>query len=213
MNNYEEEWDNVWSANNWLSKLVEKGRNHYNIFFMNLFKVKNSQQKNILEIGCGTSSLLLKLAKDFKEVVGLDISDEALKISNLNALKMGVRNSRFVKGDCFNLPFKDNSFDFVWSQGLIEHFDDPKKIVLEHYRVCKKNGVVLISTPAKYSYQFLWYKLTRPVLLRRFWPWTDQTFYTRDKYHNIMQGISNKYQIFYLSGDWTRAFIILKVEK
>ena len=88
------------------------------------------------------------------------------------------------------MPIKENSVDVVWSQGLIEHFENPLKIVTEHYRICQSGGVVLISTPAKYSYQHLWYKITRPKMLRKFWPWTEQEFYNKKKYRPVKEYIA-----------------------
>ena len=213
MNDYEKEWDSVWSKKTFLSRIVTCGRNFYDKYFLDLINPHSNKEKTFLEIGCGTSSLLLKLARDFKNCTGLDISDEALKISENNAKKSGIKNVKFVKGDCFNLPMKDNTFDVVWSQGLIEHFNNPLEIVEEHYRVCKKGGIVLISTPARYSYQFPWYVLTRPKLLRRFWPWTNQEFYTREKYKKLMKNLDYNYKIFKLPGDFTKAFIILEIKK
>ncbi|MBU0929636.1 MAG: class I SAM-dependent methyltransferase [Nanoarchaeota archaeon] len=213
MNNYEKEWDNVWSKKTFLSRMVTYGRNFYDKFFFKLILPFESKEKKFLEIGCGTSSLLLKLANNFKKCVGLDISNEALKISSNNAERLKIKNVNFIKGDCFNLPIKNNIFDVVWSQGLIEHFENPLKIIEEHYRVCKKGGVVLISTPAKYSYQSIWYLLTRPKFLRRFWPWTYQEFYTKRKYKKLIKSLNYNYKIFKLPGDLTKAFIILKIEK
>lgn len=213
MSKYEEEWNSVWSKNNTISKAINKGRNFYNQRFIKLFRSSFDKNKSFLEIGCGTSSLLLSMALHFKKVTGLDLSDEALKISKKNAAKMKVKNATFVKGDCFNIPFKDNTFDIVWSQGLIEHFPNPKKVVEEHYRVCKKGGLIIISTPLKYSYQHLWYIITRLRFLRQFWPWTDQDFYTKKKYQNLISDKNWKHKISYLPGDLTRTFIILKIKK
>jgi len=213
MNKYEREWNGVWARKNLLSHFVDRGRNVYNQIFTNLFRPYFLKNKIFLEVGCGTSSLLLKNARYFRKSYGLDISDEALKLSETNAKKMRVENVRFIKGDCFKMPIKENSVDVVWSQGLIEHFENPLKIVTEHYRICQSGGVVLISTPAKYSYQHLWYKITRPKMLRKFWPWTEQEFYNKKKYEKLLEGLNYDYEIFYLPKDISRAFIILKIKK
>jgi len=64
-------------------------------------------------------------------VIGLDISDKSLKISHGKGIKC-------VKGNAEELPFKNDTFDLVYSDGLLEHFLDPKPIIKEIFRVSKK---------------------------------------------------------------------------
>jgi len=45
-----------------------------------------------------------------------------------------------------NLPYRDNSFDFVISDQVIEHLEDPKKAIGESHRVLKKGGVAIHTT-------------------------------------------------------------------
>lgn len=45
---------------------------------------------------------------------------------------------KFILGDVRNLPFKNNSFDLIWSAGLLEHFSSLDNIILEMKRVSKK---------------------------------------------------------------------------
>ena len=70
-----------------------------------------------------------------------------------------------VKGDCRNVPWSD-TFDLVWSQGLVEHFTNTELIIREHFKATKPGGTVLISVPYTYSYLNIWYWLTRPKLAR-----------------------------------------------
>ena len=49
--------------------------------------------------------------------------------------------------DAHYLPFKDQSFDGVWIQAVLEHVIEPNIVVSEIYRVLKKNGVVYAETP------------------------------------------------------------------
>jgi len=48
--------------------------------------------------------------------------------------------------DMQNLPYKDNSFDFVISDQVIEHLEDPKKAIRECYRVLRNGGITLCTT-------------------------------------------------------------------
>jgi len=56
-----------------------------------------------------------------------------------------------IKGDAEFLPFKSNSFDLIIMQDVIEHIDEPKKIIHEIKRILKKEGNIFLSTPNKFS--------------------------------------------------------------
>src|SRR3989344_470989 len=174
----ENKWNEVWSRQNLLSRFVDFGRKIYNGFFLRIISAYLKTDSVMLELGCGTSTLLLLAAPKIKQAVGLDISAEALKISEANACLQNIANAAFVKGDCVNVPYKDE-FDFVWSQGLIEHFADPERIAREHFKAVKPGGTVLIAVPYLYSYMYIWWIITRPKIFRSFWPWTEQVFFTQ----------------------------------
>ena len=110
---------------------------------------------------------------------------------------MGVKNARFEGGDCLDLAY-ENAFDVVWSQGLMEHFDDPEAVAREHYKAVKKGGIALLSVPYRYSYHALWYLATRPRFLRPLWPWTDQRFYTAQDLLRIGRTITPRARVHFL---------------
>src|SRR3989344_2058742 len=175
-----EDWQDIWRRSGWLTSFVDLGRSAYNWFFRRYLRKFISKNTRLLELGCGTSTLTLSLANEIGELVGIDITEAAIELSNKHGRKMKVSNYRFELGDCLNLSYEDE-FDVVWSQGLMEHFEYPEKIATEHFRATKRGGIALISVPYKYSYHALWYLLTRPKLLRNFWPWTDQLFLDKKK--------------------------------
>jgi SAM-dependent methyltransferase len=188
----QQDWDVIWERKNKMSQTVNFGRNFYNKFFSRLLLKNLEKDALMLEIGCGTGSIAATINYNLKYYIGVDNSSAALSIcKNINTKNKNF----FVCGDAFSLPFKDESFDLVWSQGLIEHFDNPEEIVNEHLRVCKKGGTVLISAPYKYSYFIVWWWLTRPRLLRFLWPWTEQEFYTNKKYNTLMKNRNKYYEI------------------
>ncbi len=182
-----EEWNSVWSSKKLIHKFVNYARNSFTRdVYKTLFKKYINKNTTLLEVGCGSSTTSLYLAPNLKEFVGIDISEEALSLSRKKAKELGVTNAKFVKGDCFKMPFKDGSFDMVWSQGLLEHFDNPKGILKEKVRVCKKGGRIITSVPALWSIHKAWYVATRPKLLRNMWPWTEQTFYTKQMLNKLV---------------------------
>ncbi len=113
---------------------------HYSteIIFDKFFK--DIRNKKILEIGCGHGHMVDLFNKKGAIAEGVDISPEAVSYSKSKGVNA-------IEGDCRNLPFKDNSFDIVFSLGVVEHFNETSKAIKEHFRVCKPNGKVVIIVP------------------------------------------------------------------
>lgn len=104
---------------------------------------------HILEIGCGTaqSSILLARKKKNSELTGLDFSCVPIAAAKEISEKYGVDGS-FILADANHLPFKYESFDLVWSMGVLEHFREPYPVIEELVRVTKKGGAVLALIPS-----------------------------------------------------------------
>jgi ubiquinone/menaquinone biosynthesis C-methylase UbiE len=183
---HRDSWEEIWKRKNLMSMTIDTGREAYNSFFRRLIRRYITPGASLLELGCGTSTLTISLAPELGKLVGLDISPEALVLSRQKAAEKGVRNAEFVIGDCLNLSSEyENRFDIVWSQGLMEHFDDPVTVARQHYRALKPGGTALISIPYRISFYTVWYKITRPQMLRSFWPWTEQVFFTKKQLRAI----------------------------
>ena len=103
----------------------------------------------ILEIGAQRGVDAARLADDGYHVVTLDYSDEAI------AMMRAAYGSKLhiVKGDIRALPFRADTFDLIYSQGLMEHFFEPDlgQIMLEQKRVVAPSGFVLVDVPNLYS--------------------------------------------------------------
>lgn len=204
-------WQNIWKRHGWLTAIVNVGRAAYNWFFRRYLRKFISKDTRLLEVGCGTATLTISLAKEMKELIGVDISEAAIAIADRNARNQKIINAEFELGDCLNLSYQDE-FNVVWSQGLMEHFEDRRKVALEHYKATKPGGVALISIPYKYSYHKLWYVLTRPKFLRFLWPWTDQVFLDKKELLSIGRSITPKARTHFLE-PFPLGLIILELPK
>ena len=84
-------------------------------------------------------------------VIGLEINPEFVKIARENLKKWKVK-ARIIQGDVREMPFAEGNFDFVFCNGVIEHFPETEKAIREINRVLKQGGKALISVPCRISF-------------------------------------------------------------
>ena len=94
------------------------------------------QDRNVLEIACGTGRFSVMLAERGANVVGLDISAPMLAQGREKAQAAGVADSvEFLRGDAARLPFPDDHFDAVFAIRFFHLADTPAKFLSEMARV------------------------------------------------------------------------------
>ncbi len=107
--------------------------------------------KHILDVGCGFGDVMLSLLEaGAEQATGIDPDLTWLTV----AAARGSRDSkrfRVNRAVGEQLPFRDNSFDLVCSNFVVEHVDDLELVVGEMIRVLKPGGLCLINCP-----NYLW---------------------------------------------------------
>ena len=110
--------------------------------FDNLVDFENLRNKHVLEIGVGNGSHAQLLSSSTDFYTGIDLTqyavDSSRKRFEINGLK-----GKIMRMDAEKLAFEDNSFDLVWSWGVIHHSSDTLKILREIHRVLKPGGKVM----------------------------------------------------------------------
>ena len=110
-------------------------------FKKNNFDIKFFKDKNILDMGCGSGRFTIALASfGAKSVIGVDLGVEGIKIGRANAKINKLKNVKFINASVLDLPFEDNTFDFVFCKGVLHHTGNLKKGLSEYYRVMKQKG-------------------------------------------------------------------------
>jgi len=105
----------------------------------------------ILELGCGTGQMSLFLARGNREVYGVDISNGSLLLGEKFRFENEINNAYFMKMDIFDLKFKENTFDFTVSNGVLHHTKDPRKAFKNLVDVTKPGGLIAIGLYHKYG--------------------------------------------------------------
>lgn len=124
---------------------------------------------SLLELGCGTGVFSGILARHGRKTTLLDFSAESLDFCRQVYAQAGLQGD-FVQADvCRPLPFADNSFDCVWSSGLLEHFTDEQLLFIlkESARVARKTVVSLVPNAHAVFYRIgKWHQETHGL-----WAW------------------------------------------
>lgn len=94
-----------------------------------------------LDVGCGSGADILNIAQYGSNMVGIDISDSIL-VTKENV--KGHKNISLVKASVYDLPFKDDSFDFAYSFGVLHHLPDPERGFTAIINKIKKGGHIII---------------------------------------------------------------------
>lgn len=102
----------------------------------------------VLDIGsgAGTDSLVAaQMVAPEGTVTGLDMTEEMLAKARAAARELGQENVEFVVGEAEALPFPDESFDVVISNGVIDLIPDKDPVFSEIFRVLRPGGSIQIA--------------------------------------------------------------------
>ncbi len=99
--------------------------------------------KSVLEIGCGLGTDLLQFARGGAKVTGVDLTPKSVELVKKRFEMEGLKVEAQV-ADAESLPFKDDSFDMVYSFGVLHHTPNTQKAIDEVYRVLEPGGRIII---------------------------------------------------------------------
>ncbi len=99
------------------------------------------ENTRILEVGCGSGPVAGRLSRLSPMVYGVDISPAAVELTKETGVEAAIADAR-------ELPFKDGSFDLVYSSGVVDLFNDTQASILlkEIVRVTGTGGRIVVIT-------------------------------------------------------------------
>jgi ubiquinone/menaquinone biosynthesis C-methylase UbiE len=101
------------------------------------------QDKEVLEIGCSIATDGLEFAKCGANYTGADLTPHSIELAEERFRLFNVTGN-FVVANAEELPFPDESFDHIYSFGVIHHAPRPEKIVAEMHRILRKGGTFTV---------------------------------------------------------------------
>lgn len=111
--------------------------------------------KSVLEVGFGMGTDHVALHRRGARAFGIDLTPRCARTTRAR-LEQERLEPRLVNGDAERLPFRDGSFDVVYSLGVIHHSPDTARIVDEIHRVLKPGGRCWLAVYHKHSLFFWW---------------------------------------------------------
>ncbi|MGD2187576.1 MAG: methyltransferase domain-containing protein [Desulfobacterales bacterium] len=102
----------------------------------------------VLDVGCGAGVDTLfsaKMTGPSGKAVGVDITPAMLEKAKENLSKTNLKNVTFKEGSAENLPFTDEDFDVVTSNGALNLVLDKPKAFAEIYRVLRPDGRLMVA--------------------------------------------------------------------
>lgn len=133
-------------------------------------KMNVQRGKKALDVCCGTADWSIALASEVGpegEVIGLDFSENMLKVGQKKIEELNLKQVKLVHGNAMELPFPDNSFDYVTIGFGLRNVPDYLQVLKEMRRVLKPGGVAVCletSQPTMVGYKQLYFFYFRYIM-------------------------------------------------
>ena len=137
-----EHWESYWKGHADLDRTYSTGGR----LVREILRDGDVRGRRVMEVGAGSGRDLLDLAARGATGVVLDYSPASLELVQRQARERGLP-VLLVRADALKMPFRENTFDVVFHQGLLEHFRDPMPLLRENARVTKRGGRVVVDVP------------------------------------------------------------------
>lgn len=109
----------------------------------------------LADIGCGTGSLTLELARFARKVIGVDLSGEMLRRARAIAKARELANIEFRQGDVHKLPLAAHSIDAVFCVMVLHFLPDPARAIAGLCRVVRPGGAIILVDLVKHNQQWM----------------------------------------------------------
>jgi len=139
---------------------AERVRYKYHFYLPELFDWIAEEKPNgsLLEVGCSMGTDLLQLARRGMRVTGIDLTEEGINLAR-KRFELYQIPAELKIDDAENLSFPDNTFDVVYSFGVLHHTPDTQKAIDEVRRVLVPGGLAVIMLYNRNSLNYYIHRL------------------------------------------------------
>lgn len=140
---------------------------------VNRFESIDFKGKKFLEIGAGVGTLLIVAREKYGiDSYGIEPSKGEFspfsEASDALLEEYNMPKDIIINGVGENIPFEDERFDFIYSTNVLEHVQDPKKVISESIRVLKTGGYLQFVIPNYFSFWEGHYAMFWPCITNKF---------------------------------------------
>jgi len=101
----------------------------------------------VMDYGCGTGTASCEFSSQVKEIQGIDISSEMIRIAKEKAVAIKIDNIHFEKADLFEDKFQNESFDVILAFNMLHTVPNPQNVVYRTNDLLKPDGIFISVTP------------------------------------------------------------------
>jgi SAM-dependent methyltransferase len=145
--------------------------------------------QRLLEIGCGIGTDLVRFARGGARVLGVDLSETAIRLARRNFEAHGLPHDRVVIGDGSQLPLADASVDVVYAHGVLQYSADPRGIVAESRRILRRGGTAIFMVYNRDSWLMAMSRLMKVPLEHQDAPYLR--LYTIAEFRQLLTGFAS----------------------
>lgn len=121
---------------------IEEYRYAYNPFIHSFAQFTRWRGKKVLEVGVGAGTDFLQFVRAGANVYGVDLTEEGIRNVEHRLQIYGLAAEDLRVCNAEHLPYEDDSFDLVYSWGVIHHAENMEKVLSEIYRVTRPGGCI-----------------------------------------------------------------------
>lgn len=129
------------------------GRRDYAPWMSEALHYADSRGLDVLDVGSGQGIDAYEYASRGARVVGIDLTPRHVELADLHLAANGLK-AKFVQGDAEAMPFPDDSFDLLSSNGVLHHTPDIEAALTECRRVLRPGGTFTVVLYNRRSFHY-----------------------------------------------------------
>ncbi|MBP7508535.1 MAG: class I SAM-dependent methyltransferase [Prolixibacteraceae bacterium] len=140
MNKSEKFWDR--SVNMW----NRQANSYSHIKSIENIKQYLNDSDIVLDYGCATGTVAIKVADKVKVIYGIDISSKMINTALKNASELNIENINFAKSTLFDDRYRIESFDVIIAFHILHYLKDTHKEIIRINELLKPGGLIISAT-------------------------------------------------------------------
>jgi len=153
------------------------------VIFDDFLGKENLKDKSLLDAGCGTGLFTRRAIERNAKVTSIDIAPKLVELT-----KKKNPDTNAIEASLLNLPFENDTFDYVISSDVIEHTTNPYDATKELIRVLKPGGKICITVPNR-TFWFFSVKIANLLKIRDYQGYENWVHYNEFRKFLIQNNI------------------------